>query len=194
MRAGDFKSISTADTSVEHEPRRCFYSLAAARALRPFMACAVEKADKTRTAAFYLAPARAPRPHGQFTDSAEKPPCSRGVSSAQGIPNPMTVPPRAPSGPRTIRRIVPGRPAPPRGIVPAAVRTLVAALVLSTSSLVGAQVWVAPSQGTGGRDAPGTLQNPYIVYDHGCRAESGARGRLSRRRPALAVAVSEAIP
>ena len=53
------------------------------------------------------------------------------------------------------------------GIVPVAMRTLVAALVLSTSSLVGAQVWVAPSQGTGGRDAPGTLRNPYIVYDHG---------------------------
>ncbi len=46
-------------------------------------------------------------------------------------------------------------------------RTLVAALVLATASLVGAQVWVAPRQGPGGRDAPGTLQNPYIVYDHG---------------------------
>jgi len=46
-------------------------------------------------------------------------------------------------------------------------RTLVAALVLSMASLVGAQVWVAPRQGFGGRDVPGTLQNPYIVYDHG---------------------------
>ena len=54
------------------------------------MACAVEKADKTRTAAFYLAPARALWPHGQFTDSAEKPPCFRGVASAQGIRSPMT--------------------------------------------------------------------------------------------------------
>jgi hypothetical protein len=41
-------------------------------------------------------------------------------------------------------------------------RMLVAALVLSTASLVGAQVWVAPRQGFGGRDAPGTLQNPYM--------------------------------
>src|SRR5262249_47286877 len=64
LRAGDFESIPTADSGVEHEPRRCFYSTSAARAIRPFMACAVEKADKTRTAAFYLAPARALRPHG----------------------------------------------------------------------------------------------------------------------------------
>src|SRR5262249_54457542 len=67
--------------------RRCFFSWAGACVLRRVMACAVEKADKTRTAAFYLAPARALWPHGQFTDSAEKPPCSRGGSSAQGILN-----------------------------------------------------------------------------------------------------------
>jgi hypothetical protein len=41
-------------------------------------------------------------------------------------------------------------------------RTLVAALVPATSSLVGAQVWVAPRQGFGARDAPGTLQDPYM--------------------------------
>jgi len=46
-------------------------------------------------------------------------------------------------------------------------RTLVAALVLAIASLAGAQARVAPRQGFGGRDAPGTLQNPYIVYDHG---------------------------
>jgi hypothetical protein len=122
---GDFESIPTTDSSVEHEPRRCFYSMAAARALRPFMACAVEKADKTRTAAFYLAPARAPRSHGQFTDSAEIVSCSCAVLSAQAIHNPMTVPPRAPS-PESSRAFlaahhprqpVPSRPTPPGSIV-----------------------------------------------------------------------------
>jgi hypothetical protein len=39
-------------------------------------------------------------------------------------------------------------------------------LVLSTASLAGAQVWVTPRQGTGGRDAPGTLGNPYILHGH----------------------------
>lgn len=86
----DFKTAREADTSVEQEPRRCFFSFAAAPALRRFMACAAEKADKTRTAAFYLAPAQASRPHGQFTDSVENPPCFCGVSRAQGIENPMT--------------------------------------------------------------------------------------------------------
>jgi hypothetical protein len=46
-------------------------------------------------------------------------------------------------------------------------KKLIAALVLSTASLAGAQVWVMPRQGFGGRDAPGTLQNPYIVYENG---------------------------
>jgi len=72
-----------------------------------------------------------------------------------------------PKLPRTIRRIVPGRPTPRNGIVRATMRTLVVALVLAIVSLAGAQVWVAPRQGVGGRDVPGTLQNPYIVYDHG---------------------------
>ena len=45
-------------------------------------------------------------------------------------------------------------------------RTLVVALVLAIVSLAGAQVWVAPRQGVGGSDVPGTLQNPYIVYDY----------------------------
>ena len=69
--------------------------------------------------------------------------------------------------PRTVQRIAPGRPTLPSGIVRAAMRTLVAALVLSTASLVGAQVWVAPRRGFGGRDVPGTLGNPYIVYENG---------------------------
>jgi hypothetical protein len=43
---------------------------------------------------------------------------------------------------------------PPSGIVLAAMRTLVVALVLSTTSLAGAQVWIVLSQGTGGRVAP----------------------------------------
>jgi hypothetical protein len=47
------------------------------------------------------------------------------------------------------------------------VRTIIAALVLSTASLAGAQVWIAPRQGSCGRDVPGTHQNPYIVHDHG---------------------------
>src|SRR5262245_14081759 len=55
------------------------------------MACAAEKTDKTRTAAFYLAPAQASRPHGQFTDSAKNPLRFSGVSSTQGIMNPITV-------------------------------------------------------------------------------------------------------
>jgi hypothetical protein len=85
VRTGDFESIPTTDTSVEHEPRLCFYSTAAARALRRVMACAVEKADKTRTAAFYLARARALRHHGQFTDSAEKRLCSCGFRARRGF-------------------------------------------------------------------------------------------------------------
>src|SRR5262245_56539516 len=109
------------------------------------MACAVEKADKTRTAAFYLARAQAPRPHGQFTDSADKPPCSRGVSSAQGIDNPMTASSERGPHPRTIQRIMPGRPTSRSGIVRTVMRTLVAALVLSTASLVGAQTRLAPN-------------------------------------------------
>ena len=138
---GDFESIPIADSSVEHEPRRCFYSQAVARALRPFMACAVEKADKRRTAAFYLVRARALRSHGQFTDSAEKLPCSCGVSSTQGIRNPMTVP--------ISRALMPAHhPTQPCLVDPRAVRvtslavmrTLIAALVLATASLVGAQV------------------------------------------------------
>jgi hypothetical protein len=55
------------------------------------MACAAENTDKTRTAAFYLAPALARCAHGQFTDSAEKLLSSREVSSTQGIPIHMTV-------------------------------------------------------------------------------------------------------
>jgi len=57
----------------------------------------------------------------------------------------------------TIRGIVPVDSYRGGGIVCGAVRTLVVALVLSTASLVGAQVWVAPGQGFGGRDDPGTL-------------------------------------
>src|SRR5262249_36772666 len=83
--AGGFESSPPPRTNVEPQARLCFYSTAAARALRRVMACAVEKADKTRTAAFYLARARALRHHGQFTDSAEKRLCSCGVSSAQGF-------------------------------------------------------------------------------------------------------------
>jgi len=55
------------------------------------MACAVKNTDKTRTAAFYVALALARWPHGQFTDSAENPPCFCGVSSTQGIHNHLTV-------------------------------------------------------------------------------------------------------
>jgi hypothetical protein len=44
-------------------------------------------------------------------------------------------------------------------------RTLVALLVLSTASLVGAQVWVAPP-GIRRPRYPGTVQNPYFVYDY----------------------------
>jgi len=55
----------------------------------------------------------------------------------------------------------------PRGTVRDAMRTLVLALVLSTASLAGAQAWIAPSQGFGGRAVPGTAANPYIVYENG---------------------------
>jgi hypothetical protein len=58
--------------------------------------------------------------------------------------------------PGTIQGGLRGRRTTPRGIVGTAMRTLVAALVLSTASLVGAQVWIAPSQGFGGRAVPGT--------------------------------------
>src|SRR5262249_22386336 len=47
--------------------------------------------------------------------------------------------------PRTIQGIVPGRPTPSSGIVRAAMRTLVAALVLSTATLVSAQTRLAPN-------------------------------------------------
>lgn len=44
---------------------------------------------------------------------------------------------------------------------------LMVALVLSTASLAGAQTWIAPSQGFGGRAVPGTAANPYVVYENG---------------------------
>jgi hypothetical protein len=46
-------------------------------------------------------------------------------------------------------------------------RTLVAALVLSTASRRRRAGVGGAAPGFGGRDVPGTLQNPYIVYDHG---------------------------
>jgi len=45
----------------------------------------------------------------------------------------------------TIQRNHACRPTPPGGIVPAAIRTLVAALVLATASLAGAQTRIAPN-------------------------------------------------
>jgi hypothetical protein len=65
--------------------------------------------------------------------------------------------------PRTIQRTMPGRPTLPGGIVGAGMRTFVAALVLATASLVGAQVWVTPSQGIGDRIAPGTLATANLA-------------------------------
>jgi hypothetical protein len=90
------------------------------------MACAVEKADNSRTAAFYLAHARALRPYGQFTDSIEKPPCSCEVSRAQRIVNPMTAASDCGPYPRTIQSNRAWSTHPRGGIVGAAMRTLVA--------------------------------------------------------------------
>jgi len=67
--------------------------------------------------------------------------------ATRAIGNPMTGPPAGALAelestlwPRTIQRIVPGRPTPPGSIVGAPMRTLVAALVLATATLAGAQV------------------------------------------------------
>jgi hypothetical protein len=43
-------------------------------------------------------------------------------------------------------------------------RALVAAVVLAAPALAAAQIWVQPQ---GGAAAPGTLRNPYVVYDRG---------------------------
>jgi hypothetical protein len=43
-------------------------------------------------------------------------------------------------------------------------KMLLALLLLSAPALAGAQTWVLPQGGTA---APGTLRNPYVVYENG---------------------------
>jgi hypothetical protein len=83
------------------------------------------------------APGTGHEPRGGGDEGIES---SRRVGGSLGAPLRATraFPGRA--RPRTIQRTVTVRPTRRPGIVPVAMRTLVAALVLSTASLVGAQV------------------------------------------------------
>src|SRR5262249_46164744 len=76
-----------------------------------------------------------------------------------------------------------GRPTPPGGIVPAATRALVAALLLSTASLVGAQTHLAPDGTWVGGGTPQLAPNGTWV---GGRPELAPNGAWVGGSPELA--------